>query len=666
MIARLFTRPSTVVTSRPALYWLLAGSLVAIGPHTGELPFWATAIFLTGIGWRLAATFRAFHLPNRWLRLAAALGAIALTLNEYGTLIGRDPGVTLLVALAGLKLLELQTRRDYLLAGLLLYVLLLTAFLYQHSLTLGLYGVLAVAVNTAALLQLGRHSALAWRANLRWTARLLAQAMPIMLVLYFLFPRIAGGLWGIPQAEATGVTGMPEVMRPGSLQRLSESTEPAFRVSFDGAPPAAALYWRGRIFWDSDGATWSSGAPVVDADADAFVPLAASVKYQVILEPQGTRWLYALDLPATAPPDSRWRAGYVLEHGRPLHDRYHYDLISYPRYRTGGLGHQERVRALALPAAASARVRELAGRWRASAAGDAAVVQAALAHFRTESFVYTLTPPALRGDPVDQFLFETRRGYCEHYAAAFVTLMRAAGVPSRVVVGYQGGEYNPAGNYFIVRQADAHAWAEVWLAGEGWRRVDPTAAVAPERIELGADAVRRLQAQGLATGSLAGEALRRVMALGWFDRARLQTRLMWDYANLSWYRWVADYGPERQAEFLARLGLSGYAVWAIGLALLALVGAYSVIRFDRRPPLDPAAALYRRFCRRCAAIGLPRAPAEGPLAFAQRVAQRRPDLASPVAAITQRYIDARYGEATAALVSLRGLVRAFRPRRGSM
>lgn len=648
-----------------ALHLLLVAALAVYLPLARELPLWVSAIFVIGAGWRLAAAHRLIVRPGRWLRLLGAIAVIGITYREYGGLLGRDPGVALLAALTGLKLLELRSRRDYLLTAFLLYVVLLGGFLYGQSLAIGLYGLFAAGLTTAALLQLGRHASLDARLTLRFTAMLLLQALPIMLVLYLLFPRVSGALWGVPVGGGSGMTGMSETMRPGSVQQLIESNEPAFRASMIGAPPpVSSLYWRGLVLWDTDGQTWRAGAPL-RGDIDGFVPRAAPVRYQIILEPHGKHWLYALDLPLEAPPDTRLTAGYVLERPRPLIERLSYELVSYPRYETGALASVERTRALMLPRTTSARVRALAQEWRArgpsGTAGDESVVATALDHFRREPFGYTLTPPPLGRDPVDGFLFETRRGFCEHYASAFVTLMRAAGIPSRVVAGYQGGVYNPSGNYFIVRQSDAHAWAEVWLPGRGWQRVDPTAAVAPERIEHGIDAVRRLQAQGVNAGGLTAEMLQRIVALGWFDRAWLRARLTWDYANLSWYRWVNDYDYDRRAEFLARLHLSQHALLAALLGIGALIVIYALYHARRRGTHDPAVSGYARFCRKCAAIGLTREPAEGPLAFAERCRRARPDLAAAVENVTRHYIALRYGSASEHSPALNAAVRSFNP-----
>jgi hypothetical protein len=307
-------------------------------------------------------------------------------------------------------------------------------------------------------------------------------------------------------------------------------------------------------------------------------------------------------------------------------------------------------------------VRELAGTWRAGARDDADVVRSALAYFHQENFYYTLTPPRLGPDPTDEFLFETRRGFCEHYASAFVTLMRAAGVPARVVVGYQGGIYNSTGNYLIVRQSDAHAWAEVWLKDAGWVRVDPTAAVAPSRIEYGIDGVRRLSSQGLPLNA-AADAVLRAIRLSWLDRTWLRSRLAWDYVNFSWYLWVGDYTLERQAQFLARIGLSDWSVSAMIAILAQLVLLYALLQLRRRRPRDAVAHWYERYCQKLERVGVARAPAEGPLALGARARAEHQASALVIDEITKLYVALRYGK-DAGMCELRAFaraVRSFRP-----
>jgi transglutaminase-like putative cysteine protease len=643
----------------PALYGFVA---LAAAPHVLHQPWWVSAALAGALGWCLAPRLPR---PNRLVRLLFALLSAWLVYRQFHSFFGRDPGFALLIMLGGLKLFEVRNARDYTVVALLFLVVLGGAFLFDQSLWMGAYAALVVLAALGALLRLAAPRVSPGR---RWrlAAVLMLQALPLMLALYFLFPRLHGALWGLPLESGAARAGLAETMHPGSVGSLVDSGEVAFRASFEGQAPAPGeRYWRALVLWHTDGRGWERGEP--RAERARLTPRAEPYRYRILLEPSDKPMLPALDLPVTAPAGARLAAGHTLERRTPATERHEYALASYPRYRTGELAEAERAAALQLPANVSARVRALAARF--AAGGDAAATaRAALAHFRSQPFVYTLRPPLLDADPVDEFLFETRRGFCEHYAGAFVTLMRAAGVPARVVLGYLGGEYNAAGNYLLVHQSDAHAWAEVWVAGDGWVRVDPTGAVAPERVEFGLDAIRRLEAQGLRAGGIAGEALARAIRLGGFEGAWLRSRLLWDYANLAWYRWVTDYTPERQRGLLDVLGLGAVTraqlLGALGGAI-ALTGLGYLLWFGRRRAArDPVQALYRRLCRRLARQGLARAPHEGASAFAARVAAKRPDLAEPLAEITALYEELRYGAAevrAARFAVLRRKIASCRP-----
>jgi transglutaminase-like putative cysteine protease len=450
----------------------------------------------------------------------------------------------------------------------------------------------------------------------------------------------------LPQDSHAGRTGLAEEMQPGSLGELSESEAIAFRATVLGrVPRARELYWRALVLWDTDGRRWTRGARL--AGSDRLVAAGDALRYTVLLEPSDKPWLPVLDLPRAAPPGARMDYGYTVARREPIRDRVSYTVDSVLEYRTAELPASVRQRALALPARRAARARALAAGWRAQHPDDGAVVQAALRHFRDQPFSYTLAPPRLGADPVDEFLFETRRGYCEHYTAAFVTLMRAAGVPARVVLGYQGGEYSTAGGYYVVQQADAHAWAEVWLAGSGWVRIDPTAAVAPERIELGGAALRRLAARGIAPGSLPADAWASALALGVFERAARFARNYWDLADVTWYTWVAGYDQALQAEFLGLLGMVDVStrslVWLLAVVSSTLLLVYALWLLALRPRRDPVQALYARYCHKLARVGLERHPQEGPMAYAARCRARRPALTATIDRVTALYVSIRYG-----------------------
>ena len=639
------TRPTEPLPARASGYWLLSAAIIVLLPHVPRFPLWLTAVLAALFSWYFLLLRRAWPAPNRWLRLALTLLLAFLVFRQYGTLFGRDAGSALLAIMLALKFLELRRLRDYLLSVFLIYFLIVIGFLYSQALWLVLYLVGVFVVSTATLIRLAVPGS-GTRYTLRLSGLLMLQALPLMLAMHILFPRVQGSLWGLPQDAYSGLTGLSETMQPGSINELSLSNAVAFRAQFTGSAPARAqLYWRALILWTSDGVQWKRDTEL--RRSSAYQPIGASLNYTVTLEASNKPWLPALDLPSRAPPDGRWNAGYVFEAAQPVRERVRYALVSHPGYRTGALAADERRAGLQLPERLSTRIQQLTASWRAQARNDAAVVAAALHHFRNEAFYYTLEPPLLGDDPMDEFLFDVRRGFCEHYAAAFVTLMRSAGIPARIVTGYQGGEYNPAGNYYIVRQSDAHAWAEVWLADTGWTRVDPTAAIAPERIDYGADGLRRLLARGALLGGLPADTVRGLLSLTWLEQVRQQTRLSWDAVNATWQRWVLDYGRDRQQELLARLGLQGATpyimVGILAAIVIMLLTAYALSGRRRVPGHDPVRRAYLDFCRKLARAGAVRAASEGALAFAERSASLLPQSANHIHEISNLYIRLRYG-----------------------
>ena len=636
---------------------LLTGMVLVAAPLALHQPPWLS------LGWLLIALLpwwrlrRGKPLPGTWVRVPLALAGFAAVFATYGGVAGRDPGVALLTTMIALKLLELRTLRDLYVAVFLGYFLVMANLLYSQELPMAGYLLLSVLVLTLTLISANRGPGRAATGDeLRLAGKLLLQGLPIMLVLFFLFPRIDGPLWHMPQ-ERRAATGIGDEMSPGDISRLVRDDSIAFRAEFAGEPPPPAQrYWRGPVMWFTSGRRWRAGH--LPSDDTGYTGLGEPVRYAVTLEPSQQRWLFALDLPASAPRDVELTPDFQLVSARPITERRRYEATSYTDYRATGLSPPQRRSGLQLPGRVSERVRELAAGWRDVAGSDRAVVDLALAHFREQPFVYTLTPPLLGTDPVDEFLFETRRGFCEHYATSFTLLMRLAGIPARVVAGYQGGQENPFGGYFVVRQSDAHAWAEVWLPDSGWTRVDPTAAVAPERVEQAIDA----SSEALDAVEFRGLAGTYSLSL------REQFEFVVDAVNATWDLWVLGYGAARQLEVLSQLGL-GIDDWrgitlALGLAvaaLLPLIG-WSIMR-GPRPPRDPVARLYRSFCDRLARRGLARAAYEAPQRYATRVATRRPDLAEAVAGITDLYVGLRYrpGAAAGDLAALRRRVRAFRP-----
>lgn len=647
------------------LHWLYAGLALAALPHGLHLPPWIPLLaILIGL-WSYLIARRRLPVPPDWVRLGVALAVAAGIYASFGRLFGRDAGVGWLIILLTIKLLELNTRRDAMLVVFLAYFLVVTNFLYTQAIPTALLMLLVVLVITSALIALNRNETpLPTRRQLWLAGRLLLQAIPMMLVLFVLFPRISGPLWGMPQDAYGGVSGLSDSMSPGRISQLSLSDAVAFRVDFDGPIPAPEQrYWRGPVLWNFDGETWRLGGNRSTEAFDDFTPLGAPVNYTVTLEPHNRLWLFGLEMPDQAPAGGRLLGDHQLLAGKPVNARLRYRLSSHLHYRTGELLTEAVQDAgLQLPAASHPRLRALAARWRSETPDARALVERVLRYFTSENFVYTLAPPRLGRDAMDSFFFDTRRGFCEHYAGAFVILMRAAGIPARVVTGYQGGEINPLGNYLIVRQSDAHAWAEVWLENAGWVRVDPTAAVSPLRIERG------LRAAVPATDPL--PALMRINS-AFVQRVRLAL----DTLNNRWNQWVLNYGEKQQVDFLARFGL-GLEKWenmilALVVTLGTILGLIALGMLWQRPRHsdDPAWRCYQTACRKLARAGLPRTAHEGPADYADRISHAWPELAEGIQHITRCYIAARYAPQPSAaqhassLEALRLAVRHFAPRR---
>jgi len=640
--------------------WITGCLVLVMVPHIARTPLWVLACFAALAAWRVANATRGIPLPSKWLIIGLSGVMLVAVYWHYGTLLGRNAGVTLLIVLAGMKLMESRHLRDAYVLSSLGYFLVITNFLYSQSIWTGVYMLLVVMLMTATLIAFStERGELDARARLRMAATMLAQAAPIMLVLFFLFPRLPGPLWGLPRDAHSAVSGLSESMSPGRISRLSLSDAVAFRVTFEGRAPAAnQLYWRGPVMWHTDGREWKSGRSPRSWRAQYVELQGEPLDYTVTIEPHQQFWLFALETPTTIPRGAQMTRDFQLRTLKPVHTRRRYRVRSFPEARRSVTSIEEQTAALALPPGMHPKARALAREWRAELADDTAIVARALGYYSRQPFVYTLTPPLLKNDPVDEFLFDTRSGFCESYASSFTVLMRAAGIPARIVTGYQGGELNPLGDYLIVRQRDAHAWTEVWLGPRGWVRVDPTGAVSPRRIHLGMDA---------AIPPTMGPAGLNLPSGGPLWETWRNWRHGVDAIKTGWNEWVLGYGTHRQYELLAYFGVDAGSLNALTVAMFTIVGALlgflALWLVWRRPvPEDPVARVYRRFCRKLARAGVARRGSEGPRDFAARVALLRPPLGKSVERITAMYVAIRYAGESIPLGAFRRAVGAFRPR----
>ena len=624
--------------SRRQTWWLLATALAAAGPLAPHVPLWLALAAGSAFCWRAALTWRQWHLPPRWLLVLLVIAGTAAVFLQYRTILGRTPGIALLVVFLALKLLELRAARDAVAAALLCYFLVLGQFLFTQTIPTALLAGLTVLITTAALLAASDDRPPPLQ-QLRRAGVMLAQALPFMLLLFLLFPRVQGPLWGIPQDRFSSVSGLSDTMSPGSIAQLSQSDAIAFRVRFKGEVPAQSqLYWRGPVMSSFDGRSWRV-AQTLGAYADVpYSGVGTPVDYEVTLEPHGKFWLFALELPASLPPESALTSDYQPIARQAVRSRLRYEQRAWPEAIAGLNDAPGILRdALTLPKDGNPRIRAISQGWRAQHGDDgAAIIAAAENFFNQQLLIYTLNPPLLGPDMVDEFLFDTRRGFCEHFAAAFVFALRAAGVPARVVAGYQGGEVNPVDGYLVVRQYDAHAWTEAWVAGRGWRRIDPTAISAPSRIS-----------SNFAAAVPAGEALPFLARanLAWLKELRYRL----DAVTNGWNQWVLGYNPQRQRDLLASLGLNEPDWRSMTAVLSVLCGAVMlgltawILR--NRLRVDPALAAWRRFTARLARRGISWRTWEGPQAFAERAARQAPTLAESIGEIAALYARLRYGPA---------------------
>lgn len=639
-------------------WWLFATALAALLPLIQHLPLWLSTAAVTGMAWRAWLSWRNGRLPPRWLLFLLVVAACVAVAYSYRGFFGRNPGIALLVIFLALKLLELRSVRDGITVVLLACFLLMAGFLFNQGIAAALYALAALVVAVAALIALQAGPPVRVHERLGQSASLLGQALPFMLVLFLLFPRVQGPLWGLPQDAYTAASGLSDTMAPGSISQVAQSDAIAFRVQFKGAaPPPHQQYWRVLTLTDYDGQVWRHH-PTREHDALPYAPAGPSVDYEITLEPHNLRGLPVLEKAGLLPPESSFSADRLVLAATPVRSRMRYAMRSYPDYTPPP---EENARilaaALSIPPEVNPRTRAQARQWRAQSSSDADILRAAAEFFQSQLLAYTLNPPLMEKDAVDAFLFEHKRGFCEHFASAFAFALRAAGVPARIIGGYQGGEINPVDGYFTVRQYDAHVWVEAWIDGWGWVRVDPTADSTPRRIE-----------GGLRTAIGGDEA----PLLARQDYAWLREfRYRMDAVTNAWNQAVLGFNPQRQREVLGRLGMSEpdwrkMSAWLAGLCG-ALILALVLNAMRERKKHDATRHAWQIFLRKLARQGIDAQPWMGPDTLARRAAAQLPQHAAAIRAITAAYVALRYGDELPPelrrrqTAALRDMIRRFRP-----
>ena len=638
---------------------LLLALAVAMAPLVLQLPWWAVGWCTVSWGYLCFRDSRGWPMVSRGVRLAIFIVGMTAVLMFAGLRFDGGDFIALLAVMAGIKPLEIRSRRDSMVTVFLAYFLTITSLFVFENLSMTLYLFVSVWTTTGVLIHVNDPTGAIGR-QLRLAARLILVAVPLMVLLFLLFPRLSGSFWGSPWAKQSR-SGFSSSLRIGDVSRLVLVDEPAFSVTFDSpVPDADRRYWRGIVFQRFDGAGWYP-ANRQDIRRGSIGGTDLS-RYSVILEPHGQRNLFVLDLPVTANPLATIMDDHTLMARRPIWQRFHYRAASFLNSRQNSADVPSDAY-LQLPSNRNPQTVALGNRWARTHAEPETVVAKALAFFNENSFSYTLRPDRLGIHAVDDFLFVSRKGFCEHFATAFTVLMRAAGIPTRIVGGYQGGRWNALGDFLTVRHSDAHVWCEVWQGGQGWVRVDPTFAVAPDLIDAGIER------------ALAGEAL--LWFLGrsrgdWLSRLTETVRQTWEAVNTRWSMWFMGFSAEDQIALLKRIGISAgrRSGWLLFMVLPPLFIAGVILlggmrkKENPKPLEDNLLKIYGRFLDKMARAGIPKASHQGPLDYGRLLMDRHPALGRDVDAIIGCYIGLRYGREgdLDALKAFRLRVRRFNPR----
>ena len=630
-----------IAQNKSILIFLLSSIGLIAFPHIDHIPIALFAFFYLLLSWRFIGIWKQNWLPNKLIIFFLTVCGLALLYSQHQGVLGRDAGTRLFVTALALKLLEIKSERDLYLITYLAFIVAASQFLYEQSLLMAAYILFVCCVLLATLVCINS-SKPQTGAALKTASIIIVQALPMAVVLFILFPRIEAPKWMLFNEKHQAKMGLSDSMEPGSISNLGMSDELVFRVKFTGAlPPPEQRYWRGPVLSHTDGKRWTQ---VKDMRFGLFLdkPVFKGSPYQytLLMEPQDKNWVFALDMPAEYSLPLSRNANYQLITSENPDKRAEYKITSYPNYNTGYITRTEYKDATQLPGEPSGKIKQLVKQLHGFDSTPEHFIKHLLNHFRKENFHYTLTPPLMEENPIETFLFETRYGFCSHYAAAFVYLMRVANIPARVVTGYQGGELNKVGNFLEIRQADAHAWAEVWMENKGWVRFDPTAAIAPERIE------QNINIEQLVPGGVISYAPTSAAAQEAFNWLK-QTRQLWSNVDYNWQRWVINYDNKNQSRFLSSLGIADIKAmiyWMVGIIGLITALLSWLLLHQKQKTTDPVLRIYNRFCKKLVKRGLLRGRGEGAKDFAERVKIKLPEQTANIDQITDLFIKLRYGK----------------------
>lgn len=646
-----------------SIFWVIATLAIAMAPQAPRMSALVALMSLAPLVWRLAAERNDWKPLKSLVRYAATAASLIAVVVSSGGLFGRRASVSLLAAMLALKLLECERIRDARLIVSFSFFLCATQFLFTQGIFMLVYGMATIIAGLVALAQLQRQEAFepvgvvpsikaSMLSDLAFSLRLLLLAVPIAIAFFLFFPRWATPLWGVPESSLDAKSGLSDSMSPGSIQNLFMDDSPALRIEFEGRlPEPSELYWRGPVFWQYKNNTWTGSFYGRNITVETMPDdRHARWRYTVQLEPNERNWLFALDYPTLVPRDTRISMDFQMLRRQPVTQLLQYRMASNPDYvDTPELPVTLRSMALDLPDGLNPRTRALMDRWRSESPDARTLIQRVLQHFKQQDFHYSLEAPLLGRNAVDDFLFSTRTGYCEHYASAFAVMMRMAGIPARVVTGYQGGWYSELGKYLLVRQSDAHAWTEVWLPAAGWTRVDPTAAVSPLRVQQGS--------RGAIT------APRHLLDYDWVRTVRNGVDLL----EQRWNDWVIEFSAQGQARLLASFGLDYLSPAGLVSVLFGVLGVLSLLllpllfRTVGAGDKDPVKRAWQKFLRRLKKAGCPHQASNGAMELAFSASRRLPANLTEIYHIAHLYNQYRYSAEPPGPGELQSAVRNFHP-----
>lgn len=648
------------LSQHPA-FWVVSSLILVIAPHLSRFPTWSITLIFGLFLWRLICIRHPGWKIPKWLLAIITIGSSFGIFIYFGTFLGKTAGSVLLSLLLVIKLHESFSRRDYMMLISLSFFIIVTNFLFSQSIPTVLYMLTIILVLVMSMISINQDNApVGIQVKFKLALKMMLQAIPLMLIIFVFFPRTTGPLWSLPDDQHSSNTGLSDTMSPGNISNLIKSNSPAFRVSFsDNIPNQNQLYWRALVLWYFDGRTWEKGSQN-QTPSPTILTSPPIVSYTITMEPHQKNWLFALDIPAGKPDSTFYTNDFVLRSKDKITSLYQYRLKSSLNYIIqSNISIWEKSAGLKIPANTNIKTIELGKRLATQYNEPEDIVKHMLLFFNQQNFHYTLKPPATPGfDPVDQFIFDTQRGFCEHYASSFTLIMRAAGIPARVVLGYQGGTKNPLNNVLTIRQSDAHAWSEVWLQNRGWVRVDPTAAIAPQRIEQNLDAALDPDESRPFHMQFSGSILRNLM-------------FYWDALDNQWNLWVVGYDARLQQKLLESM-LNQKIVLA-DLILLMVVSFFIVlfivllfiIKPWRKQAVDPVVKIYNIFCKKLSVQGIKREIYEGPVDFAERAIKQLPEQKNTILLITRLYTRLRYEalHSDRQFDQFRQLTRKFKPAR---